>query len=297
MLAAALCYQRPAECCVAARADNLDKLKDPWRSELAALVSATRDASQPWGCPAAHLTLDVETDDAVLRVRRDGAAPMARRITHPGDLVSLGKAMLARPLPPQARLEPTELPYLPALDATPDASHLDEPPRAFVQGAADVRYAGVSELVSAGALLRGELPIDRWAASVGVRYGELVGDLGARHLDLGYSELAVMGGVGYAVVDEPRLIVGLKGGLAVVDMEVQTDPSSDNEVESGAVDGRLGAELRLSIPVWSVLRLHIAADAELSPASVASERRIEPELPPMPAYTIGLGLGVEVAVP
>lgn len=72
----------------------------------------------------------------------------------------------------------------------------------------------------------------------------------------------------------------------------------EREVELRALDGRLGTELRLSVPIVSLLRALVALDAEIAPASLADgDRRIDPTLPPLPAYGVGLGAGLEVEIP
>src|SRR5262245_52656980 len=98
-LCGGLTWASPLYACHPAHAEgDVDGLPLPWREALDALVLATADASQPWGCPNAALALDVDDAGATLRVTRVGTDPLERRLASPDDVVPLGKAVLAQPL-------------------------------------------------------------------------------------------------------------------------------------------------------------------------------------------------------
>ena len=273
-----------------------------WQLQLDALVEATRQLGQPWSCPAASASLQVEEGVGTLRIERPGAASMSRQLGAPEELVPLGKAMLARPAPPEPPPQITLPPGLGSGEAPGGAASEPQPPRALVEAAATVRYVGVSELMAVGVAARGTLPFDRWLASLWVRYTAFVADVGDSGADLDYSELVIGGAAGYSLLTEPvRLDAALTVGMAVVDMETQSTASVQDgpqEVQSGLVDGRVGLELALVVPLTEMFHLPIALDADLAPASLAnSDRRLDPLLPPVPAYTLGLRAGLEVAIP
>ena len=105
------------------------------------------------------------------------------------------------------------------------------------------------------------------------------------------------GGVGYALARAPRFDVGAYAGVAVMAMAALSE-GGFGEVEASSVDPRLGLEMRLSLPVVSPLGVVFALDADLSPTALADPgRRLDPTLPKMPSYSIGLSAGVEVGVP
>jgi hypothetical protein len=163
------------------------------------------------------------------------------------------------------------------------------------------RYAGAADLVALGGVARAGLPFGRWSAGLRVRVAVLAAELGATAPDFDFTELAIGGGIGYAVVTGPvRVHVELYGAMAVVDMEAESLAAGreEVEVESGVVDGRLGTEARLSVPLSDVFHVVVAADADVSPASLGNaDRRLDPLLPALPVYTIGLSTGLEVAIP
>jgi hypothetical protein len=52
------------------------------------------------------------------------------------------------------------------------------------------------------------------------------------------------------------------------------------------------------MPLNHLFYVVIAADADVSPASIGDpDRRLDPLLPALPPYTIGLSTGLEVAIP
>jgi len=274
------------------------ELPAAWQQALDALVAASGDAAQPWGCSGGQASLRMSGEGAVLSVERPGAAPMSRPLSGPGELLPAGKAMLARaepPVPPPAPAPPAEPP-------PPDAAEPDAPPRAYVEASGAGRYAAITSMMALGGAVAGRLPIGRWSAGLWLRY--LVGAAGltdaASATD--YAELGIGAQVGYDLLRDPvGLRAGLYGALVVVDMESQLAAPAgqgDNEVGSGAVDGRAGMELALAVPIASVLSAVLAVDGDMAPASLGhTDRRLDPALPPLPAYTLGLRAGLQVGVP
>ena len=302
-LALVTCVEVAGACKPARTTQDLSQLEPAWSEALLELVDASRDPAQPWGCPNATLFLDTQGEGRELRVERSGAPSISRKLDVPDDVVVMGKAMLARPLETPAP-PPVPAPSYVAPDVPDEEEEEEEPSaRGYVEAHGAMRYAGITKAIAMGGGGRGTIPIGRWSIGFGARYVLMAADVGNRTAaqDFEYNELTIYGGVGYALVTEPvRLRVGLNAALALVDLDLdqQVPGESELEVESGAVDGRLGTELRLTVPIWNILSFAASIDAELSPASlVDSNRRVDPELPPLPGYTIGTALGLEVAIP
>ncbi|MBI4700066.1 MAG: hypothetical protein HY744_02690 [Deltaproteobacteria bacterium] len=301
-VASMLTHARLASACDAARpAEDLAALPGPWREALEALVAATRDSSQPWGCPDATVWVSVRGEEAWLAVTRPGGLALERRVESPGDLLPLGMALLARPSrtqrPPLAPAAGS-----PQARAGPGGAAVPKADRVRVEASASLSYAGLTEAMTAGAGLRGALPFGPWSATLWLRYYAVVSALGDAPVDFDLGELTIGAGAGYALLESPvRIDGGVFAGLAIVDMAVsakdaQPGGEEPEEVESGVVDVRLGAEMRLAIPLVSPVRAVVAASAEISPASLASPgRRLDPVLPPLPGY--GASLGLEAGIP
>ena len=205
----------------------------------------------------------------------------------------------------------------PANDITEAADGVDvsggDGPRALIEATGSARYAGFSQFMMAGGGIRGTLPVGAWYGSLALRYTTVVAELGTAAPELSAWELGMMGALGYSVIRDPvRLDLGLVGGIAIVDMSAReaSAPASEGEDEDGddeegddlaegsVVDGKMGIELRLSIPMVDVLNLLVALDGDLAFASLGdSARRIDPALPPVPGYSVGLSVGLEVGVP
>jgi hypothetical protein len=65
------------------------------------------------------------------------------------------------------------------------------------------------------------------------------------------------------------------------------------------VDGRIGVEARGVLPLTSLLRVVAALDAELAPRGIGGDDHAmggHDRPSAFPAYTIGLGVGMEVAI-
>ena len=278
---------------------NLTSLPETWRNELNALVSATADEGQPWGCPGALVALSLDDEGATLHVDRRGAQTMARHVASPLEVVPMGKAMLAQTVaaapPPEPDGRAERILEKVAADAV---AHEPQPARGYVDASGTVRYLGNSRLLVAGGGVRGTLPVDDFRVALAARYTELVNALGFADADPGLSTLAVSGIVGYQLVDDPvQLTVGSSGTVALVSQAAEgPDPEGDaDDAERSTVDGRMGTEVRLAIPLVSIVDFLVSLDAELAPGSI--DRVLDPILPAVPAYTVGMNAGVQVRIP
>ncbi|MEZ4443588.1 MAG: hypothetical protein R3B72_31240 [Polyangiaceae bacterium] len=288
-----------AEPCEPARAvGDLDGLPAAWGDALSDLVDATRDPSQPWGCPRALVALAVAGEGATLVVERPGARSMERPVTAPADLVPIGKAMLAR----AEAAPPPELPAPPPpASAGPDAATSDAPAAAYLDATAAFRYHGTSNVMTAGASLRGTLPVGQLRIGLAGRYTQLVAPLSNQQPELGFTDLGITAILGYQLVDAPvRFVAGLTGSVVVVGLETEgPDPIGDlDDRERDQVDARLGLEARLAVPLGSVFSFLSALEVEMAPAALAQlDRRLDAALPFLPSYVLGLSAGLEVSVP
>jgi hypothetical protein len=99
-----------------------------------------------------------------------------------------------------------------------------------------------------------------------------------------------------------QLRAGLGPSIAVVTMDDEPDrknasPDTDLMAQTH-FDFRMGANLQLLFPLTRLLRGVVSLDGELSPAELLHDGpRPVPPLYPFPTATVGLGLGVEVAIP
>lgn len=322
-IAVASLLGEPAKACEPARLEgDASALSEPWRAELRALLEASGDAAQAWGCSGATVGLELDDVSATLTVLRPGATLMRRPVATPNDVVPLGKAMLARSMPaPLPEPEPAEaptsnLPAMPVEPASPPAPPsvrwggpsadsvedvvADDPPRAYLDAMTDFRYVGQTSVVMIGGGARAELPVGRWYGALSGRISTVAAEVNDKPREFEMDELALKGSLGYQPLVEPVAFrAGLYGALAVVSMEAEgTAPQDTGDVEpDGAVDGRVGAELRVAAPMSRTFSWMFGMEAEVAPASLANpDRRLDDLLPPMPGYAIGLHTGLEVAI-
>ena len=294
-----------AEDCRPLRVARANELPPSWRAAADALVTASADAAQPWGCPAAELSITPEADGgASITVARQTGEVIVRHLDAPDDLVPVGKALLARPQhPPAAPAPPTGNPS--ATAPIPVDDDAPATPRAYLEAGLVLRFLGGTRAVLAGGAARGDLPFGRFHAGIWVRYAAAIATADPDRPDLFVGELGIGAAAGYRLLFEPAgLDLALTTAVVVVDFGAAglagdaAQASPEDVVESGAVDGRIGLELRLTpalAPGWHAL---VAVDGEIAPAALVTPvRRVDPQLPPLPTFTVGLRLGVEGDVP
>jgi len=155
-----------------------------------------------------------------------------------------------------------------------------------------------------GGALRCTIPLLPWAVGLWARYDGAVHELSEWNLVEPFVGALAIGALGsYRLLDEPvRLDIGLTGSLVLVHMSGEVPASTEAgeiEADKSSLDGRLGSELRLAVPLSPSWHAVAVLDAEVAPgAAIDSEARVLHEvLPPMPAYTIGVSVGAEVSVP
>lgn len=110
------------------------------------------------------------------------------------------------------------------------------------------------------------------------------------------SEVSIGLSLGRTLISAPiELTAAFAPSLAVISMEGELD---EIEAEGAKLDPRLGIGLRAAWPIAGRWRGIAALGGEVAPGALGdpARRRIDPALPPVPSYSIGLTLGVEVVV-
>jgi len=141
--------------------------------------------------------------------------------------------------------------------------------------------------------LRVAVPFGAWSVGVSARYAvpyvfdAVAADFSVTDLDFGLS-------LARRLLASPiELTATVDPSVAVVMME----GGAGEQVAQGArIDFRLGVGLRAAFHFTRIWRAVLAIDGELAPAQVARVHRIDPMLPPIPAYSAGAALGVGAAI-
>jgi len=227
---------------------------------------------------------------------------VSREISSPDEVEPLGEALLAKPAPapepppppppaspPVAQAEPA--PVAPPASSAPKTAAALAQPRALVSALVGPRYAGAARVIWGGATIAGVVPFGPWAAGAWVRYDALSARLDhtpeIHELCIGVSAGRTF------TLGQVDLRASALGSAAVVTRGHGHPPDETR------LDGRLGAELRGALPLTSYLRAVAAIDAEIAPGAFDSRDHADPskETPTaFPTYTVGVALGVELAV-
>lgn len=300
-----------AECEPVRLVTPVASLPASWRAAVDQLVASTREPGHPWSCAGGTIALDLTSRGAVLRVGRDGEPMVAREIAKPADLVPLGEALLAVPLPPTVAAPPVESAPAPAaVDSppppspqvpeepsgaaapTPRASHDDEP-RLLLGAGVDARRIGGAAIASIGPAVSAAVPMGRWLPSIVLRQQSAL----SRRPHLGEVSAAVTMQARFPL---PHAHAELRGGLSVRGAMVQRD-FPEIRGQQSRVDGRVGAVVSAVVPFTAWLHGVVSVDGEL--VVIANEgdspgtTDIAAAPPrPFPTSTIGGHLGLEVAL-
>jgi hypothetical protein len=305
---------RAAACAPARFAEPAGELPAAWRAAMKALSAATAVEGQPWSCNGSLLALHLKVDGSAELEVEDAQGRSARRLVpSPDDLVPMGEALLAAPLPaPQ-----TPPPGAPAPESTPSArtSAVAPPvppappsaaapapppphgPRLQVDALASSRFAGPTRGFWFGGVLRATLPFEAWSGGVWARFDAPAVTLDPWHEAFSMTEVSVGLALDRRVFAEPfELRIGFEPSLAVVSMVGGAEP----DLHDGAkADPRLGLAVRAVWPVSRAWRLLAGVDGEVAPGAAGSlkSRQIDPELPSIPAFTVGVTFGAGVGLP
>lgn len=296
-----------AVACTSARPGaTVASLPEPWRGAIETLLQASATEGKVWSCTGGVIDLTLRDGGATLTVVSADGRSVSREVDAPDDVAPLGEALLAQPAP-MAQPVPT--------GARPDATAAQGPkdsasavklpsaaeelpaPRVLVSALFAPRYAGGSNLVWGGATAGVAVPFGPWLAGAWIRYDGPSASL-EKHGGGPINELCVGAAVGRSFKLAPLEL----RATALASAAVVTRSNGPMEPDETHLDGRFGAEARGVIPITSLLRAVVALDAEIAPArlggephsgsmdSMDKERRTA-----FPAYTLGLGVGVEIA--
>lgn len=259
---------------------------EAWRQAAVALIESTATPGAPWSCGGGEVDLVATPDGATLTVTTPDGETIIRAISWPDEVQPLGEALLARPLPPPAEAPKVAKPEPPPEVASPRLA----PPRVLVSATIAPRYAGGAKLVWGGVAAGVALPFGRWGGGVWLRYDGLVARLDdhappMREVCVGASAFRSF------AVGPIELRAALRPSLGVV-----TESDDHGDRDDTRFDFRIGAEMATIIPITKRFRALIALDGEISPRELA--RKPPPPHTPdrsFPSFTVGLGVGVEVA--
>ncbi len=298
----------PASACTSAKAARtVDVLPRVWQSAVLELVGASALEGLPWGCTGGTIDLTLHEGGATLTVVDASGQAVSREVTSPDEVVPLGEALLTKPLPNAAPLvAPPPVHTEPAATPTPDrktSAKANKRVYAVLGAGLAPRYAGRSNLIWGGVTASVGIPFSSWLAGAWFRYD---GPAASLEREMHLTEVCV--GANFArsfAVDPVEIRAGIRPSVAILNQSF-----GRAHEDATRVDARIGVEATAVFPVASPVRALIGFDAELSPREVGEDDRRRPPGqndpmgppdphqydPTFPSYTIGLGVGVEVAI-
>lgn len=272
---------------------------EPWRSAVEALVREASVPGRPWSCPGGGVDVVAHAGGATLVVTTDDGRSASREVASPDEVVPLGEALLSKPIPAPpappapARVEPAATASAANERPVPDATEHDAP-RALVSLLVAPRYAGPTKIVWGGVTATAAVPFGRWVAGAWGRYDALTAPLESTTDTI--NEFCVGATAGRSF---PVRGVDLRASL-VPSIAVVTSSLGVTHGEETRVDGRIGLEARGALGLSKLLRAVVALDAELAPRELGSDGQRpttdkDHAVPGgYPAFTLGLGLGMEL---
>ncbi|WP_437525444.1 hypothetical protein WME79_38445 [Sorangium sp. So ce726] len=291
-----------ARCTPARAGASVAAHPEPFRRAVEALVRSSAIKGKPWSCAGGVIELAAREGETTLTVTGEDGASISRNVASPDEIVPLGEALLAKPLPPPAAPE-GRADALAQPAERGDGAHSTAPPpepRVLLSALLSPRYAGGADLMWVGATAALSVPVGSWAAGAWVRYDALSAPLGERSPSLREVCVGAAASKGFAL-RKIELRASVVPSVAIV-----TRSSERWGREQSRVDGRIGVDLRGVLPIAPPLRAVVALDAELTPREIGGEDRASddrddrgagrgssPER--FPAYTLGVSAGLEVA--
>ncbi|MFT3764942.1 MAG: hypothetical protein QM820_05405 [Minicystis sp.] len=317
-LAAALALAaRPAaavECTPARVGPGSTAASEPWRRAAEELAQATSTPGAPWSCGGGVIEITERNGGATLTVTGNDGRSITREVTAPEEVVPLGEALLSKPLPPapgivavtptvDRAVDPAAPPPPEKPDNAPPPKAEGAPlaePRVLVGALVAPRYAGKANLLWGGVTVGITVPIGAWGLGAWGRYDgpavsfedhpvsihELVVGASASRA-FTFKRLELRGSVVPSVAVVTR---------SVPKMDMDGDGDGDSYEET-RIDARVGLDARAALSITSFLRAVAAFDVELSPRELAEKRHEHAGPgPEFPSYTLGFGLGLEIAI-
>jgi hypothetical protein len=267
-----------------------------WRRAYDDLVASTSVDGHLWSCAGGELHVTITADGIAILRRRDLRGREAvRRAPGPDDLAATAEALLALPpAPPEPPpLRPVAGPA-PAPSAPPaPTAPVPQDPRLVAEATLAARFGGTTRAVWGAGTLRIAVPLGAWSVAAWARYG-IPYVLDPTPADFSMSDIAFGLSLGRRIVAAGafELHATFDPSVGFVSMEGGVEPML---AQGAQVDMRLGLGLRGVMRWTRMWRGVVALDGEVAPASVAKARRIDPSLPPLPAYSMGASIGVGAA--
>ena len=273
----------------------------PWR---AVIERACLDIDERFTDPTAETHIVPIEGDLTITVNLADGRSTARRVHLPEALRPTLEALIV--LPPERRSPVPPMPVAPSLppattlqEIPPDPSNAvpvvarEARPSIELGGGIGGRFASHAYLslavdafaqIHVGSWLLGT--VFRWDF-IGQKEAPLVSTFETETVGAGLL-VARRAALGFGALD-----VGVTTRLA---LETQTYETSAGEQSISATDVRLGPFARLAFGSGA-LRGLFAVDAELSPTRLRRTFRLDPLLPPLPAWSLGMSAGLQWAAP
>jgi hypothetical protein len=276
--------------CVSPRIHLELESRPEWAAEIPALVTRLRALEHVDAC--AQVTIRAEPNGVSVNVTSGGRSA-SRLLTDPSELLRTVEALVVLPPPIEepTRPAPVEVPppeAPPAPRAAP-SSHME------IGGAVSVRVGGSPLMVGGGVASFAGLLDAGWIFGVNARWNFADGFVAAP-TPAGFNMQS--GAIGFAVgrraEAEPLAYDVLLGPTLVLESEeaFSATPGPSDGIGASALDARIDATFRASGPTSSRVRFYAAGDVEVSPWRAFHKKQLDPDLPPLPAWTSGLSLGL-----
>ena len=162
-------------------------------------------------------------------------------------------------------------------------------------GGASLRLGGRPMMVGGGVATFAGLVDDGWFLGVSARW-EFVDGFVSAPAPSGFAMNSGAVGVaaGRRVQAGAVAADALIGPTVVFESQEAFGPSAgpSDGIDASALDVRIDATLRASGPASSRVRFYAAGDVEVSPRRALHKKQLDPDLPPLAAWTSGLSLGL-----
>jgi hypothetical protein len=253
-------------------------------------------------CIALRLELEPSTSGILVRVRSADGRETTREVADPHALVPVVLGLLAAaprdgPMPARLAAPPAPLPRLVAQGEP----HPEAAPTTIAPTRVGVTL-GLSTGIRAGvptdvAMWDNELRIDvllhAWSVVAALRYAFLGQVSGIAPDTDAYEEIGFGFGAGKELTwGRHSLDLTLSPSVVFVNMERDSPVESAGEL----AQLRIGAAARYGYPVGHGWRLTLTLDSDIAPGSLIRDRYPAPDLPPIPAWTVGLRVGAATSL-
>ncbi len=289
---------RPARALAGACVDPRVRLEGEIDSKwIEPIVRVCEDlAKMPGVDSAARLRIIASGDQIIVIVTLEDGRTAVRRLQAGADLRTTVEALMTVPPSPKPEVEapPVAIPEPPrtTLPAQEPASAAAAPATTTMEIGVAVsgRLANRPTYLSLGSSAYAGLRVGRWLVGVSARWDAV--QRPARRSTL--EGLAMDSfGTGFLVagrVAGSNAVALDVGATTLLLVESQSHVKDGDDRAGSATDVRLGVVGRVHLGPRA-LRFTVAVDAEISPSRTRRTIRIDEALPPLPAWSIGLGLG------